>query len=135
LEETVDLIDDTVVKSIEAHQIADVEVGSFLSSGVDSSYVTSVLRPEHSYSIGFGDESYNESVQARQLTDMIGLNNTSTVIKGEEAFEMFPIIQYHLDEPDSNPSCVPLYFLAELASRDVRVVLSGEGADELFAGY
>ncbi|HJF19808.1 MAG TPA: asparagine synthase (glutamine-hydrolyzing) [Enterococcus columbae] len=135
LEETVDLIDDTVVKSIEAHQIADVEVGSFLSSGVDSSYVTSVLRPEHSYSIGFGDESYNESVQARQLTDMIGLNNTSTVIKGEEAFEMFPRIQYHLDEPDSNPSCVPLYFLAELASRDVRVVLSGEGADELFAGY
>ncbi|WP_171333279.1 asparagine synthase (glutamine-hydrolyzing) [Enterococcus cecorum] len=135
LEQTVDLIDDTVVKSIEAHQIADVEVGSFLSSGVDSSYVTSVLRPEHSYSIGFGDESYNESVQARQLTDMIGLNNTSTVIKGEEAFEMFPIIQYHLDEPDSNPSCVPLYFLAELASRDVRVVLSGEGADELFAGY
>lgn len=135
LEETVDLIDETVVESINAHRIADVEVGAFLSSGVDSSYVTSVLRPEHSYSIGFGDKTYNESVEAKKLTDMIGLNNTARVVTGEEAFEYFPIIQYHLDEPDSNPSCVPLYFLAELASRDVRVVLSGEGADELFAGY
>ncbi|KAF1300806.1 MULTISPECIES: asparagine synthase (glutamine-hydrolyzing) [Enterococcus] len=135
LTETVDLIDKTVVDSIAAHRIADVEVGSFLSSGVDSSYVTAVLRPEHSYSIGFGDKSYNESVEAKKLTDLIDLNNTSRVVTGEEAFEYFPIIQYHLDEPDSNPSCVPLYFLAELASRDVRVVLSGEGADELFAGY
>lgn len=135
LEETVDLIDETVVESINAHRIADVEVGAFLSSGVDSSYVTSVLRPEHSYSIGFGDKTYNESVEAKKLTDMIGLNNTARVVTGEEAFEYFPIIQYHLDEPDSNPSCVLLYFLAELASRDVRVVLSGEGADELFAGY
>lgn len=135
LEETVDLIDDTVVKSVEAHRIADVEVGSFLSSGVDSSYVTAVLRPEHSYSIGFGDKSYNESIEAKKLADLIDLNNTSRVVTGDEAFEYFPLIQYHLDEPDSNPSCVPLYFLTELASRDVRVALSGEGADELFAGY
>lgn len=135
LEETVDLIDDTVVKSVEAHRIADVEVGSFLSSGVDSSYVTAVLRPEHSYSIGFGDKSYNESIEAKKLADLIDLNNTSRIVTGDEAFEYFPLIQYHLDEPDSNPSCVPLYFLTELASRDVRVALSGEGADELFAGY
>ena len=135
LEETVDLIDDTVLKSVEAHRIADVEVGSFLSSGVDSSYVTAVLRPEHSYSIGFGDKTYNESIEAKKLADLIDLNNTSRVVTGDEAFEYFPLIQYHLDEPDSNPSCVPLYFLTELASRDVRVALSGEGADELFAGY
>lgn len=135
LEETVDLIDKTVVSSVEAHRIADVEVGSFLSSGVDSSYVTAVLRPEHSYSIGFGDKTYNESVEAKKLAELIDLNNTSRVVTGDEAFDYFPLIQYHLDEPDSNPSCVPLYFLAELASRDVRVALSGEGADELFAGY
>ncbi|MBV7390243.1 MULTISPECIES: asparagine synthase (glutamine-hydrolyzing) [Enterococcus] len=135
LEETIDLIDKTVVESVEAHRIADVEVGSFLSSGVDSSYVTAVLRPEHSYSIGFGDKTYNESVEAKKLTDLIDLKNVSRVVTGEEAFEYFPLIQYHLDEPDSNPSCVPLYFLTELASRDVRVALSGEGADELFAGY
>ncbi|GCF95868.1 asparagine synthetase B [Enterococcus florum] len=135
LEETVDLIDETVVSSVEAHRIADVEVGSFLSSGVDSSYVTAVLRPEHSYSIGFGDKTYNESVEAKKLADLIELKNISRIVTGDEAFEYFPLIQYHLDEPDSNPSCVPLYFLAELASRDVRVALSGEGADELFAGY
>ncbi len=135
LDETVDLIDKTVVSSVEAHRIADVEVGSFLSSGVDSSYVTAVLRPEHSYSIGFGDKTYNESVEAKKLAELINLNNTSRVVTGDEAFDYFPLIQYHLDEPDSNPSCVPLYFLAELASRDVRVALSGEGADELFAGY
>lgn len=135
LEETVDLIDKTVVSSVKAHRIADVEVGSFLSSGVDSSYVTAVLRPEHSYSIGFGDKTYNESVEAKKLAELIDLNNTSRVVTGDEAFDYFPLIQYHLDEPDSNPSCVPLYFLAELASRDVRVALSGEGADELFAGY
>lgn len=135
LKETVDLIDKTVVESVEAHRIADVEVGSFLSSGVDSSYVISVLRPEHSYSIGFGDDSYNESVEAKQLTDLIGLNNTSRIVTADEAFDTFPLIQYYLDEPDSNPSCVPLYFLAKLASKDVKVVLSDEGADELFAGY
>ena len=135
LEETVDLIDKTVLESVEAHKIADVEVGSFLSSGVDSSYVASVLRPDKTYSIGFGDHSYNESNEAKALTDMIDLKNISRVVTGDEAFENFPLIQYYLDEPDSNPSCVPLFFLAELASRDVPVVMSGEGADELFAGY
>ncbi|MCI1832548.1 MAG: asparagine synthase (glutamine-hydrolyzing) [Bifidobacterium sp.] len=135
LDDLVDDIDRTVVDSVAAHQIADVEVGSFLSSGVDSSYVAAVARPQHTYSIGFGNGSYNESQQAKQLADIIHLNNTSESLSGEEAFEYFPQIQWHLDEPDSNPSCVPLFFLSELASRDLRVVLSGEGADELFAGY
>ncbi|PGE24393.1 asparagine synthase-related protein, partial [Bacillus cereus] len=72
------------------------------------------------YSIGFGQGTFNESKQAKQLTDMIGLNNTSREIHGDEAFKYFPQIQYYLDEPDSNPSCVPLFFLAELAARDVR---------------
>ena len=135
LAETVDLIDKSVQESIDIHKNADVEVGSFLSSGVDSSYVATVLRPNKTYSIGFGDKTFNESVEAKALTDMIGLKNESRVIEGEESFMNFPLIQYHLDEPDSNPSCVPLFFLSELASRDVRVVMSGEGADELFGGY
>ncbi|MFC4653106.1 asparagine synthase (glutamine-hydrolyzing) [Lactococcus nasutitermitis] len=135
LEESIDLIDKTVLESVEAHKFADVEVGAFVSSGVDSSYVASTLRPDHTYSIGFGQGTFNESKQAKQLTDMIGLNNTSREIHSDEAFKYFSQIQYYLDEPDSNPSCVPLFFLAELAARDVRVVMSGEGADELFAGY
>ena len=135
LGELVEEIDETVVGSVKAHQIADVEVGSFLSSGVDSSYVAAVARPQHTYSIGFGPDTYNESQQAGELAGILGLNNTAESLSDEEAFSAFPRIQWHLDEPDSNPSCVPLYFLSRLAAQDVKVVLSGEGADELFAGY
>mgnify|MGYP000335099720 CR=1 FL=1 len=135
LEPLVDDIDRTVCDSVKAHQIADVEVGSFLSSGVDSSYVAAVARPQHTYSIGFGKGTYNESQQAGELAKLIDLNNTAESLTDEEAFSAFPRIQWHLDEPDSNPSCVPLYFLSALAAKDVKVVLSGEGADELFAGY
>lgn len=134
-QEWIEKIDETVQASIEAHTISDVEVGSFLSSGVDSSYVTSVLKPDHSFSIGFDDKTYNEAIEARKLTELLDLDNTAAVIDGDMSFKAFPLIQYHLDEPDSNPSCVPLYFLANLASQSVRVVQSGEGADELFAGY
>lgn len=136
-DEAVDLIDETVDESIKAHTFVDegVKVGSFLSSGVDSSYVTSVLHPHYTFSIGFGDKTYNESHEAKRLTDKLGLPNRSKLVTDEEAFEYFPLIQYYLDEPDSNPSCVPLYFLSKMASEDVRVVLSGEGADELFLGY
>ena len=135
LGELVNSIDQTVCDSVKAHQIADVEVGSFLSSGVDSSYVAAVARPQHTYSIGFGKGTYNESQQAGELAELLKLNNTAESLTDEEAFAAFPRIQWHLDEPDSNPSCVPLYFLSALAAKDVKVVLSGEGADELFAGY
>lgn len=134
-EEAVDLIEEAVSESVEAHKTGEVNIGAFLSSGVDSSYVAAVLRPENTYSIGFGDKSYNESHEAKRLSDKLGLNNTSKVVTGEEAFDYFPLIQYHLDEPDSNPSCVPLYFLAEMAVKTSTIAFSGEGADELFAGY
>ncbi|WP_313538023.1 asparagine synthase (glutamine-hydrolyzing) [Enterococcus sp.] len=134
-EEWVEKIDQAVQSSIDVHTISDVEVGSFLSSGVDSSYVASVLRPARTFSIGFDDKTYNEAIEARKLTEQLNLTNTAAVINGEMSFDAFPLIQYHLDEPDANPSCVPLYFLANLAAQQVRVVQSGEGADELFAGY
>lgn len=135
LEEAINLIDEAVKESVAAHSISDVKLGTFLSSGVDSSFVTSVSKPNYTFSIGFGDKSYNESHEAKKLTNKLGLRNFSKVVESEEAFEAFPNIQYHLDEPSSNPSCVPLYFLAKLAREQVTVVLSGEGADELFAGY
>ncbi len=135
LEEAIDLIDEAVQESVAAHSISDVKLGTFLSSGVDSSFVTSVSKPNYTFSIGFGDKSYNESHEAKKLTERLGLRNFSKLVTSEEAFDAFPKIQYHLDEPASNPSCVPLYFLAKLAREQVTVVLSGEGADELFAGY
>lgn len=135
LEQAIDLIDEAVQESVAAHSISDVKLGTFLSSGVDSSFVTSVSKPNYTFSIGFGDKSYNESHEAKKLTERLGLRNFSKLVTSEEAFAAFPNIQYHLDEPASNPSCVPLYFLAKLAREQVTVVLSGEGADELFAGY
>lgn len=133
--EIIEEIDDTIVDSIKAHEIADVKVGAFLSSGVDSSYVTAVSRPNYTFSIGFDNKIYNEAEEAKQLTKLLKLHNTSRVVHADESFDYFPMIQYYLDEPDSNPSCVPLYFLSKLARHEVKVVLSGEGADELFAGY
>ncbi len=127
-------IDKVIVESIKAHEIADVKVGAFLSSGVDSSYVTAVSKPNYTFSIGF-DDQYNEAKEAKKLADALHLQNTSRVVKGDESFGYFPLIQYHLDEPDANPSCVPLYFLSKLARKEVTVALSGEGADELFGGY
>ena len=135
LDETIDAIDKSIADSVETHRISEVEVGALLSSGVDSSYVTALLRPEHTFSIGFDNNKYHEGDAAKELADRLGLENKADIVTEQEALDNFPLIQYHLDEPDSNPSCIPLYFLTKLAHQDVTVILSGEGADELFAGY
>lgn len=134
-EETVKRIDDAMHDSVKKHEISDVPVGSLLSSGVDSSYVTAIFKPQHTYSIDFDTSTYEEGKAAKQLADQLGLDNTRGIVNKEEAMKAIPLIQYYMDEPEANPSCVPLYFLTKLASRDVTVILSGEGADELFAGY
>lgn len=134
-EATVKKIDQTLRDSVEKHAISDVPVGSLLSSGVDSSYVTAIFKPQHTYSIDFDTSTYEEGTAAKMLADKLGLENTRGIVTKEEAIKAIPLIQYHMDEPDANPSCVPLYFLTKLAHRDVTVILSGEGADELFAGY
>ena len=136
-EEYVEIIDKTVNESVAAHRISDVKVGSFLSGGVDSSYITACLNPDKTFSVGFieGEGKFNETTYAKELSDKLGITNYTRIITPDECFGAFPTIQYHMDEPQSNPSSVPLYFLAQLAREHVTVVLSGEGADELFAGY
>lgn len=130
-------IKETVQESVKMHEISDVQVGSFLSGGIDSSYITALLKPNLTYSIGFNqyEKMFNETDLAEQLSKQLGINNKRKFVSGDEAFDKMETIIYHLDEPDSNPSVVPLYFLAGLASKDVKVVLSGEGADEIFGGY
>ena len=139
----VDEVDKTVNESVRAHKISDVRVGAFLSGGVDSSYITASLMPDETFSVGFDhrksdgahDVFFDETDYAKELSDILGIRNYKKIISPEECFEHFSEIQYHMDEPQSNPSCVPLYFLARLAREHVTVVLSGEGADEIFAGY
>jgi len=135
LEELVDEIDHVVRDSVEFHRISDVKVGSFLSSGVDSSYVASVLKPNKTFTVGFSDKNFSEIDNARALSNELGIENVNELLDPDLIFEKLEDIQYMMDEPHSNPSVVPLYFLSELARRDVTVVLSGEGADELFGGY
>ncbi len=131
----VKLIDETVLSSVTYHQIADVEVGSFLSGGVDSSYVASVVNPMKTYSVGFAMGGFDETELAEHLCQTLHLPNRAKEITADEFFDALPEVQYHSDEPHANLSAVPLYYLAQLAAEDVKVVLSGEGADELFGGY
>lgn len=136
MDEWVNRISDTFKNSVEAHKIADVEVGSFLSSGVDSSYVASVANVDKTFTVGFGeDEKYNEIGWAKEFSQYIGKENISKVISPEEYWNNIKRIQYHMDEPLADPSCIALYFVCNKASEYVKVVLSGEGADEIFGGY
>lgn len=137
LERYLEQITDSLKESVRVHKIADVPVGAFLSGGIDSSFITALFKPENTFSVGFGDYEgiFNETDLARRLSEILGFNHHVRLIGAEDFFGALPTIQYHLDEPQSNLSTVPLYFLAQLASEHVTVVLSGEGADELFGGY
>ena len=126
-------------ESVSMHQIADVEVGCFLSSGVDSSYVVKEIskgtKKVKTFSVGYEEEKYSELPYAQDSSNVIGVPNIANKVSADEFFDAVPEIQYYMDEPLPNPSEIPLYFLAKNARRYVKVVLSGEGADELFGGY
>ena len=126
-------------ESVEMHKIADVEVGCFLSSGVDSSYVvkevSKVTKSVKTFSVGYEEEKYSELPYAQDFSAHVGVPNISNKVSADEFFDSVGEIEYFMDEPLPNPSQIPLYFLAKNARKYVKVVLSGEGADELFGGY
>lgn len=131
----VDDISDTMKESVKRHMISDVEVGSFLSSGIDSSYIVSLAKPNKTYTVGSDNPKYDETKYAKDLAQKLGIVNISKSISRDEYINIIPKLMYHFDEPVADPAAIALYFVAELASRDVKVVLSGEGADEFFGGY
>lgn len=134
-----DAITKEFTESVSMHQIADVEVGCFLSSGVDSSYVVKEIskgtKKVKTFSVGYEEKKYSELPYAQDFSNVIGVPNIANKVSADEFFDAVPEIQYYMDEPLPNPSEIPLYFLAKNARRYVKVVLSGEGADELFGGY
>ena len=134
--EGVDRTEKVFEDSVNVHKISDVEVGCFLSSGVDSSYVSTYFADQKTFTVGFdfGDH-YNEIHWAQDLSREIGAEHHSQVITSEEFWGNIKKVQYHMDQPLADPSCIALYFVSRLASQYVKVVLSGEGADELFGGY
>ena len=121
--------------STAAHKIADVEVAGFLSGGVDSAYITALARPGRTYTISYAEPRYDESFPARTLARSLGVRNRVRRISPGEFWDAVPAVQYHMDEPLADAAAVALYFLNREAAREVKVCLSGEGADELFGGY
>ena len=121
--------------SVKAHKISDVEVGSFLSSGVDSSYIAATSDVDKTFTVGFDNKKYSEISYAEDLSKKIKTKNINKIITKEEYFKNLPNILYYMDEPLADPSAIALYFVTKIASENVKVSLSGEGADEIFGGY
>ena len=132
-------IDDVIKDSIDHHNVSDVEIGSFLSSGVDSSMIAVRFGDKKSspktFTVGFDYEEYNEIEYAKQLSTEKGLKNYNKIITTEEYWDNIENIQYHMDEPLADPSAIALYFVSDIAKDHVKGVMSGEGADEFFGGY
>ncbi len=135
-EQAVEEIEKVFEDSVSAHKISDVEVGCFLSSGVDSSYVSTYFAGQKTFTVGFDyGEKYNEIDWAKNLSEKIGVEHHYKVISADEYWGNIRKVQYHMDQPLADASCIALYFVSKMASEYVKVVLSGEGADELFGGY
>lgn len=130
-------MENVLEKSFQRHLVSDVEVGSFLSGGIDSNYLAAGFEKVKTFTVGFGGKKnhYSEIEYAEELTDVLSLENYSKVITKEEFWNEVPKVMYYMDEPSGDASAVALYFVAKEAAKQVKVVLSGEGSDEFFGGY
>ncbi len=135
LSDWVERIDEATKNSVDYHMISDVEVASLLSSGVDSSYLVSRYSGTKTFTVGFENDGHGEIDYAKRLSEKLELENYDKVISSDEYWQVLPSVQYHMDEPLADASCVALYFVDREAAKHVKVVLSGEGADEFFGGY
>ncbi|MBM6618918.1 asparagine synthase (glutamine-hydrolyzing) [Bacillus suaedaesalsae] len=128
-----------VIHSVKAHIMGDVQVGSFLSGGIDSTIIASIAKDYvpnfQTFSVGFEQHEYSELSIAKETAYQLGVPNHSKVISADEFLKELPKIVWHLDDPLADPACIPLYFVSKEARKHVTVALSGEGADELFGGY
>ncbi|MCW2720564.1 asparagine synthase (glutamine-hydrolyzing) [Pseudonocardia sp.] len=132
-------IADVLRDSVAKHMRADVTVGAFLSGGIDST-VIAALAKEHNpdlvtFTTGFEREGYSEVDVAAESAAAIGVRHVVRTVKPDEMMDALPLIVWYLDDPVADPALVPLWFVAREARQHVKVVLSGEGADELFGGY
>lgn len=126
--------------TVERHMLSDVEVGAFLSGGVDSSAVVAAMTrvsdaPIRTFTIGFPIERYNEAPAAEQVARHLGTRHTTRMIDLKHARDILPAVQCCYGEPFADPSAVPTWYVSQIAREQVKVVLSGDGGDELFMGY
>src|SRR5262245_12774187 len=130
----------TFTATVKRHLIADVPLGAFLSGGVDSSAVVAAMRhaapePVRTFTIGFDDPRYDESPHAARVAAHLGCRHTERRVELEEAARILPALAHGYDEPFAAPSAIPTWYVSRLAREQVTVALSGDGGDELFAGY
>ncbi len=131
-------IRDVMRDSVKSHLVSDVPRGAFLSSGIDSSSIVAMvkeLEDVSTFTVGFDTGKYNETAYARETANYIGTNHRDLTITSEMFWSNLPRLVWHQDEPVADPSAIALYFVAKIASEHITVVLSGEGADEIFGGY
>lgn len=129
-----------VQQAVAERMMADVPIGALLSGGVDSSIITGIMRQLTShkvktFSVGFDQPGFSELPYARMVADHFGTEHHELVVKAADMTRYWPLLTWHRDEPVSEPSDLGVYLISKLARQHVKVVLSGEGADELFAGY
>jgi asparagine synthase (glutamine-hydrolysing) len=127
-------------EAVRTRLMSDVPLGMFLSGGVDSSAIAALMKPMSNgpvktFAVGYREEAYSELAYARHVAEKIGTEHHEVVIGRDDFFNALPQLIWHEDEPISWPSSVSLYFVSRLAAEQVKVVLTGEGSDELFAGY
>ena len=138
-EEHIRAIRDVLYDSVKVHMRSDVPVGAFLSGGIDSSIIASIAKEINpnllTFSVGFEHRGFSEIDVAKETAEKLGVKNYSVLVTPQEFMNEFPKIMWHMDDPLADPAAVPLYFVAKEARKHVTVVLSGEGADELFGGY
>ncbi|RYM06235.1 asparagine synthase (glutamine-hydrolyzing) [Sporolactobacillus sp. THM7-7] len=138
-DEAVKKIQSVLVDSVRMHMRSDVPVGAFLSSGIDSTCIVALAKRFNknikTFTVGFQSRGYNEIDIARDSAEKLGVENFSVEVTPEMFLEELPRIVWHMDDPVADPAAIPLYFVAREARKHVKVVLSGEGSDELFGGY
>ena len=136
----IDQLHNKLLSSVKSQIVCDVPVGSFLSGGIDSSLITSLMqsvspKPINTFSIGFNESSYNESCYAKNIASYLGTNHTEIILSKTDCIDLVHSLPFIWDEPFADSSQIPTTLLSQIASQSVTVALTGDGADEIFCGY
>ena len=130
----------SLIESVKLQMISDVPIGSFLSGGIDSSLITAIMQelslsPIKTFTVGFEEFGFNESLYAKKISNHLNTNHNEILLKSKEALNVIPNLSSIYDEPFSDSSQIPTFLISEFAKKEVTVILSGDGADEVFGGY